>query len=185
MAAIKTIPNATSSSKNNTAKLTREAFAELNSLRLLNGHENVTPLLGYITVPGANYSSGDFGGWDCAEDAQIASPTSLCLVFPYHPIDLHEALVYRRFRPSCSFEGSYFLPINVMQSIMYDLLSALHHLHSHCIRDVECGNLYITRLGRIQLGDFGLAKIVSPKVAESKQDSTEANGSNPFKRIQT
>jgi serine/threonine protein kinase len=108
----------------------------------------------------------------------------LCLVFPYHPIDLHEALVYRRFRPSCSFEGSYFLPNNVVQSIMYDLLSALHHLHSHCIlhRDVKCGNLYITRLGRIQLGDFGLAKIVSPKVGESKQDSTEANESNPFIR---
>jgi hypothetical protein len=50
LAAIKTIPNATTNSGRSTeytnlAKLTREAFAELNSLRLLNGHENVTPLI--------------------------------------------------------------------------------------------------------------------------------------------
>src|SRR5210317_1464717 len=44
LAAIKTIPNATNKSS---GSLTREAFAELNALRLLNGHDNITPLLGY------------------------------------------------------------------------------------------------------------------------------------------
>ena len=45
LAAIKTIPNATTIQ----SSLTREAFAELNALRLLNGHENVTSLLGYYS----------------------------------------------------------------------------------------------------------------------------------------
>ena len=120
------------------------------------------------------------------------SPLSLCLVFPYHPIDLHEALVYHRFHASSKFasdnafsgsnsssDSSYFLPKLAVQSVMYDLLSALHHLHSHCIihRDVKFGNLYITREGRIQLGDFGLAKIVPPSVAraESKCDDREVS----------
>ena len=170
LAAIKTIPNATLKSRASldATKLTREAFAELNSLRLLNGHENVTPLIGYY---GASDSSGHdgFGGWDWDHSAKKSSPTLLCLVFPYHPIDLHEALVYRRFSSSLKLKSSYFLPSSVVRSVMYDVLSGLNHLHSHCIlhRDVKPGNLYITIDGRIQLGDFGLAKIVPPKSDET------------------
>jgi serine/threonine protein kinase len=184
LAAIKTIPNATTNSGRSTeytnlAKLTREAFAELNSLRLLNGHENVTPLLGFY---GAADSSGDgFDGWNWAEDARSSTPTSLCLVFPYHPIDLHEALIYRRFHASSKFQSSYYLPKAVVQSVMIDLLSALNHLHAHCIlhRDIKPGNLYITKEGRIQLGDFGLAKIVPPpKEAHDISPIDETNHSN-------
>jgi cyclin-dependent kinase 7 len=54
------------------------------------------------------------------------------------------------------------LPPVVVQSIAYDIISALKHVHDHRIlhRDVKPGNLYITEDGRIQLGDFGLAKVV-------------------------
>lgn len=180
--AIKTIPNATIKSKGSADKLSREAFAELNSLRFLNGHENVTPLLGYY---GANDSSGDFVGWGWAEDLESISPTSLRLVFPYHPIDLHEALVYRRFNPSSKFEGSYYLPKEVVQSVMYDVLSALNHLHSHCIihRDIKPSNFYITRSGRIQLGDFGLAKIIPPTISESELISADTNATIHTKNV--
>ena len=169
LGAIKTIPNARmpsgwSSQQTSDSKLTRDAFAELNTLRLLNGHENVIPLLGYY---GASESSGGDGlnAWVWDDDAQNTSIASLCLVFPYHPIDLHDALIYRRFHSSLKHGGSYFLSKKVVQSVFYDILSALLHLHYHCIlhRDVKPGNLYITREGRIQLGDFGLAKIVPPK----------------------
>lgn len=155
LAAIKTIPNATNKS---TGALTREAFAELNALRLLNGHANVTPLLGYYGARDKFGSGWDWGGND------VGNPSSLCLVFPYHPIDLAEALNYRRlksFADGPPFQQSH-LPQDVIKSVCCDILSALQHLHSHHIlhRDVKPGNLYITKGGRVELGDFGLAKVI-------------------------
>lgn len=177
LAAIKTIPNATITSKSSgsvesnhvDAQLTREAFAELNALRLLNGHGNVTPLLGYYGARDARSSRSGrcgFEGWDWADHppAGRGSPSSLCLVFPYHPVDLADALNHRRLKSFASNPPhNYFhLPPIVVQSIAHDIMSGLKHLHDHHIlhRDVKPSNLYITNDGYIQLGDFGLAKAV-------------------------
>ena len=194
LAAIKTIPNATStipSSSSKSASLSREAFAELNALRLLNGHENVTPLLGFYVgrdaLSDSKASSVGFGGWEWAADSQYSTKhelsTSLCLVFPYHTLDLADALNYRRLQSfdesgsSTPHHYSFYLPPIVIQSIMHDVLSALKHLHEHNIlhRDVKPGNLYITEKGTIQLGDFGLAKAVVVPMQVSSDNIEETN----------
>lgn len=195
LAAIKTIPNASIVSSESSS-LTREAFAELNALRLLNGHDNVTPLLGYYGArdtlsSNSSGGGGGFGGWDWAEDARKSSassaPSSLCLVFPYHPIDLADALNYRRLNSFANGppHQSFSLPSIVIQSIVHGLLSALKHLHENYIlhRDIKPGNVYITMSGRVQLGDFGLAKAVPPVVPETSETNTTLADDRTYQNV--
>jgi len=184
LAAIKTIPNATSVQ----SSLTREAFAELNALRLLNGHVNVTSLLAYYS--GSSQSTSN--GWDWAEGSSAVqtSSSSLCMAFPYHPIDLADALNYRRLK---SFSNgvpyhTFHLPKLVIQSIIYDVLSGLKHIHEHYIlhRDIKPGNLYITNNGIIQIGDFGLAKAVPPSMQDKSSQTKDKNTiSNDDEKVAT
>ena len=113
----------------------------------------------------ADFSGSGWAGNPMAEVSPVPSLcSSLCLVFPYHPVDLADALNYRRLQCFASDPPlrSFCLPSLVVQSIAHDILSALKHLQEHCIihRDVKPGNLYVTNQGEIQLGDFGLGESI-------------------------
>lgn len=43
------------------------------------------------------------------------------------------------------------------------ILSGLHYVHRHRIlhRDLKAGNVFLTRTGKVKLGDFGIAKVLN------------------------
>jgi len=58
-----------------------------------------------------------------------------------------------------------------IKTIMFQLLSALHHLHSNWIihRDLKTSNLLFTNTGYLKLGDFGLARLFGSPLGRMTQ----------------
>ena len=52
------------------------------------------------------------------------------------------------------------IPTETLRSILYQLLSGLHYLHSNWVlhRDLKPANIMVTSSGRVQIGDLGLAR---------------------------
>lgn len=146
LAVVKTIPSATVSTggpwdQNTKRMLAPEVFNEVMALRLLSPHPNVVSFLGLIL-----------------SKAEHAIPGAISLAFELSPLDLHMLLEKRKT----------LLRMSVLKTMSRDILSALQHCHSNGIlhRDVKPGNLLLSKRGRLQLCDFGLAKPI-PLLASS------------------
>lgn len=154
--AIKTIENAMAtppgrsfgfSSLRQKSSLSREVLNEVLALRHLHPHPNVVSLLAMYPPP---------------RRSEFDSTRSLALVFPYSPIDLYQALEWRRRneQPRRRQQPSSLLPFPVIRTVLEDVLNAVAHCHANGVlhRDVKPGNLLLSQDGVVQLCDFGLAK---------------------------
>ena len=125
-------------------QLSREAFAELAALRSLASgtHPCIVPLI-------AAYPS----------QSGLCRGMGLSLVFPYCPSDLSSAIQRRRYNAREGDALGGMIPDCVVKAIVRDMMLALKHCHEHGVvhGDVNPANFMISTMGRIQLGDFGLA----------------------------
>eukprot|EP00298_Acanthocystis_sp_HF-20_P010489 c18882_g2_i2.p1 GENE.c18882_g2_i2~~c18882_g2_i2.p1 ORF type:complete len:367 (+),score=151.56 c18882_g2_i2:2-1102(+) len=76
------------------------------------------------------------------------------LVFEYCEHDLARMLDFMK----------YHFTESEVKCLLYQLLEAIHHLHSNFIihRDIKLSNLLFTNTGSLKLADFGLARTFSP-----------------------
>ena len=125
-------------------QLSREAFAELAALRSLASgkHPCIVPLI-------AAYPS----------QSGLCRGMGLSLAFPYCPSDLSSAIQRRRYNAREGDAHGGMIPDDIVKAIVRDMMSALQHCHGHGVvhGDVNPANFMISAMGRIQLGDFGLA----------------------------
>jgi serine/threonine protein kinase len=135
--------------KTNPPQLLQSVRNEILALRTLSdGHPNIVTFLGLASRTDPLMSG------------------SLDLIFEYNPIDLYTVIKWR---------GAS-LPIDSVLFITREILSSLHHCHSNGIvhRDVTPKNFLLSQAGRVQLCDFGLAKIC-PQPPEKGESPSEAN----------
>lgn len=61
-------------------------------------------------------------------------------------------------------------PIPAIKCILYQLLQGVNYLHENNIihRDIKSANILLNNKGVIKIGDFGLARIINPSVANKR-----------------
>eukprot|EP00563_Minutocellus_polymorphus_P010609 CAMPEP_0181071076 /NCGR_PEP_ID=MMETSP1070-20121207/27830_1 /TAXON_ID=265543 /ORGANISM="Minutocellus polymorphus, Strain NH13" /LENGTH=831 /DNA_ID=CAMNT_0023152011 /DNA_START=47 /DNA_END=2542 /DNA_ORIENTATION=- len=157
--------DAANSAADNSSKppqLSREAFAELAALRSLASgkHPCVVPLL-------AAYPS----------QSGLSRGMGLSLAFPYCPSDLSSAIQRRRYNVREGDASGGTIPDHVVKAIVRDMMLALQHCHEHGVvhGDVNPANFMISAMGRIQLGDFGLATACPSLLRQDDKGRSESN----------
>ena len=115
------------------------ALREIMILKKLN-HKNIIPLIEIVTTK---------------KKEKNKNRGNVYLVFEYMEHDI-SGLGNKKINYS----------IQCIKCIMYQILEGLQYLHSNNIihRDIKTANILLNNKGEIKIGDFGLARIISPSL---------------------